>query len=36
MRMGAERIVRCLVSMHRGYGLPEVMPWAVGGRPPWQ
>ena len=28
MRMGAERIARCLVSMHRGYGLPNVMPWA--------
>ena len=27
MRMGAERIVKCLISMHRGYGLPEAMPW---------
>ena len=29
MRMGAERIVKCLAGILNGYGLPDVMPWAA-------
>jgi hypothetical protein len=37
MRMGAERIVRCVTAIFNGYGLPEIAPWAaaaarLGGR----
>lgn len=27
MRMGADRIVKCIMGIFNGYGLPEVMPW---------
>lgn len=27
MRMGADRIVKCVKGIVNGYGLPEVMPW---------
>ncbi len=27
MRIGADRIVKCIMGIVNGYGLPEVMPW---------
>lgn len=27
MRMGADRIAKCIMGIFNGYGLPEVMPW---------
>ena len=27
MRTGADRIIKCIMGIFNGYGLPEVMPW---------
>ena len=29
MRIGADRIVKCIMGLVNGYGLPEVMPWTA-------